>query len=81
MAQNTGYYDNSSYSSTVFFCMNCANLLNVFFNEAGVGKSHCPKCNCDIVLKRYRRKYCFELYEPKLNGLRLPFGGKLKTDK
>ncbi len=58
-------FDLSAYDNTMFFCMNCANLMTAFFNTAGISKIRCPKCGCDIVVKKTRRKYNFELFEPK----------------
>ena len=58
-------FDLNAYDNTMFFCMNCANVMTVYFNTDGISKVHCPVCNCDMTIRKYRRKYKFELFEPK----------------
>ena len=58
-------FDLNAYDNTMFFCMNCANVMTVYFNTDGISKVHCPICNCDMTIRKYRRKYQFELFEPK----------------
>ena len=72
MKDKAEIFDIETYDNTMFFCMNCANLMTVFFNADGIGKAHCPVCNCRIVVKRCRRKYTFELFEPKHNKMYIP---------
>ena len=58
-------FDLDTYDNTLMFCGNCANILTVFFNVDGAGRVHCPKCNCDFRVKRFRRKYRIELFKPQ----------------
>ena len=60
--------DLSNYDNIIFFCMNCANLMTAFFNADKECKIHCPKCNRDILIRKTRRKYHFDLFEPKQNS-------------
>ncbi len=63
--ENADIFDLNTYDNTLFFCNNCANILTVYFNTDGVGRARCPKCGCDTVVKRFRRRFRFDLYEPK----------------
>ena len=72
MKEQAEVYDISKYENVMFFCMNCANIMTAYLNTDGTGKVHCPICDCDISVQRFRRKYRFELFDPGHPKMYLP---------
>ncbi len=58
-------YDAKDVDNITFFCPNCGNVRWTTLNEKGTGKMKCPDCNCDVGVKRERRKYVFSLFDPR----------------